>query len=126
MNDKKKVLVVEDEVDVRTYISTLFQDQGYGILTAENGKEGFELAKKEKPDLITLDIAMPSQSGMRTFRMFKDSEELKSIPVIIITGMGEDVSSFINRLKGFSSKPEGFMGKPIDEEKLIKMVSDLI
>jgi CheY-like chemotaxis protein len=126
MNDKKKVLVVEDEVDVRTYISTLFQDQGYGILTAENGKEGFELAIKEKPDLITLDIAMPSQSGMRTFRMFKDSEELKSIPVIIITGMGEDVSSFIKRLKGFSSQPEGFMGKPIDEEKLIKMVSDLI
>ena len=126
MNDKKRVLVVEDEVDVRTYISTLFQDQGYEILTAENGKEGFELALKEKPDLITLDIAMPSQSGMRTFRMFKDSEELKSIPVIIITGMGEDVSSFINRLKGFSSKPEGFMGKPIDEEKLIKMVSDLI
>ena len=126
MNDKKRVLVVEDEVDVRTYISTLFQDQGYEILTAENGKEGFELAKKEKPDLITLDIAMPSQSGMRTFRMFKDSEALKSIPVIIITGMGEDVESFIKRLKGFSSKPEGFMGKPIDEEKLIKMASDLI
>jgi len=126
MNDKKRVLVVDDEVDVRTYISTLFEDQGYEILTAENGKEGFELAKKEKPDLITLDIAMPSQSGMRTFRMFKDSEELKSIPVIIITGMGEDVSSFIKRLKGFSSQPEGFMGKPIDEEKLIKMASDLI
>ncbi len=126
MNDKKRVLVVEDEVDVRTYISTLFQDQGYEILTAENGKEGFELALKEKPDLITLDIAMPSQSGMRTFRMFKDSEELKSIPVIIITGMGENVESFIKRLKGFSSQPEGFMGKPIDEEKLIKMVSDLI
>ena len=126
MNDKKKVLVVDDEVDVRTYISTLFQDQGYEILTAENGKEGFELAKKDKPDLITLDIAMPSQSGMRTFRMFKDSEELKNIPVIIITGMGENVNSFIKRLKGFSSQPEGFMGKPIDEEKLIKMVSDLI
>ena len=126
MNDKKRVLVVDDEVDVRTYISTLFQDQGYEILTAENGKEGFELAKKEKPDLITLDIAMPSQSGMRTFRMFKDSEELKSIPVIIITGMRENVESFIKRLKGFSSQPEGFMGKPIDEEKLIKMVSDLI
>ncbi|MEN8212633.1 MAG: response regulator [Thermodesulfobacteriota bacterium] len=125
MNDKKKVLVVDDEEDVRTYISTLLQDSGYGIITAENGKEGFELAKKDKPDLITLDIAMPSQSGMRTFRMFKDSEELKSIPVIIITGMGENVNSFIKRLKGFS-QPEGFMGKPLDEEKLIKMVSDLI
>ena len=126
MNDKKRVLVVDDEVDVRTYISTLFEDQGYEILTAENGKEGFELAKKEKPDLITLDIAMPSQSGMRTFRMFKDSEELKSIPVIILTDMGEVVESFIKRLKGFSSQPDGFMGKPIDEEKLIKIVSDLI
>ncbi len=125
MNDKKTVLVVEDEEDVRTYISTLLQDNGYEIITAENGKEGFEMAKKNKPDLITLDIAMPSQSGMRTFRLFKDSEELKSIPVIIITGMGEDVNSFIKRLKGFS-QPEGFMGKPIDEPKLLKMVSDLI
>jgi len=125
MNDRKKVLVVEDELDVRTYISTLLLDQGYEIITAENGKEGFELAKSEKPDLITLDIAMPSQSGMRTFRMYKDSEELKDIPVIIITGMGEDVNSFIKRLKGFS-QPEGFMEKPIEEEKLIKMVSDLI
>ncbi len=126
MNEKKKILIVEDEEDVRDYITALFQDQGYEILTAENGKEGFELAKSDKPDLITLDIAMPSQSGMRTFRMFKDSEELKSIPVIIITGMGENVNSFINRLKGFSSKPEGFMGKPIDKSKLTKMVSDLI
>ena len=125
MNDRKKILVVEDEEDVRTYITALFQDQGYEIITAENGKEGFELAKSEKPDLITLDIAMPSQSGMRTFRLFKDSEELKNIPVIIITGMGEDVNSFIKRLKGFS-QPEGFMGKPIDKPKLIKMVSDLI
>ncbi len=126
MNERKKILIVEDEEDVRAYITALFQDQGYEILTAENGKEGFELAKSDKPDLITLDIAMPSQSGMRTFRLFKDSEELKSIPVIIITGMGENVNSFIKRLKGFSSPPEGFMGKPIEESKLIKMVSDLI
>ena len=87
MNDKKKVLVVDDEEDIRLYISALLQDNGYEIITAENGKEGFEMAKKDRPDLITLDIAMPSQSGMRTFRLFKDSDELKAIPVIIITGM---------------------------------------
>jgi CheY-like chemotaxis protein len=125
MNEKKTILVVEDEEDVRTYITALFQDHGYEILTAENGIDGFDLAKSKKPDLITLDIAMPDQSGMRTFRMFKDSDELKEIPVIIITGMGENVNSFIKRLKGFS-QPEGFMGKPVDPEKLIKMVSDLI
>ncbi len=125
MNEKKTILVVEDEKDVRIYITALFQDHGYEILTAENGIEGFDLAKSDKPDLITLDIAMPDQSGMRTFRMFKDSDELKEIPVIIITGMGENVNSFIKRLKGFS-QPEGFMGKPVDPEKLIKMVSDLI
>ncbi len=125
MNKKKTILVVEDEEDVRTYIAALFQDHGYEILTAENGKEGFEVAQSDKPDLITLDIAMPDQSGMRTFRMFKDSDELKEIPVIIITGMGENVNTFIKRLKGFS-QPEGFMGKPVDSEKLIKMVSDLI
>ncbi|MCP4673523.1 MAG: response regulator, partial [Desulfobacula sp.] len=58
MNERKKILVVEDEIDIQTYISTLFQDHGYEVLTAENGKDGFELAKTAKPDLITLDIAM--------------------------------------------------------------------
>jgi len=58
MTDKKKILIVDDEPDVLTYLTALFQDNGYDTLTAEDGVKGFDLAKSEMPDLITLDITM--------------------------------------------------------------------
>lgn len=125
MTSKKKILVVEDEPDVSTYLSTLFQDSGYDTLEATDGIRGFELAKSEKPDLITLDIAMPGQSGIRTYRYYKEDPELKSVPVVIITGMGDSMRSFLKKLSGFT-KPEGFMNKPIDKEALIEMVRNLL
>ncbi len=125
MNAKKKILVVEDEQDVSTYLTTLLQDNGYDTITAEDGIQGLDLAKSEKPDLITLDLAMPDKSGVRTFRQYKEDEVLKDIPVIIITAVGDSMRSFFKKLSGFP-EPEGFMSKPIDEDKLVKMVSDLL
>lgn len=125
MADKKKILVVEDEPDVQTYLTTLFQDNGYDTVTAEDGIKGLAMAKSEKPDLITLDIAMPEQSGVRTFRHYKNEAETKEIPVIIITGIGESMETYLKKLSGFAD-PEGFMSKPIDQNKLLKMISDLL
>ena len=85
----------------------------------------FILRKKEKPDLITLDITMPDQSGVRTYRYYKGNDALKDTPVIIVTALGDSMKSFLKKLAGFP-EPEGFMSKPIDEEKLLKMVSDLL
>ena len=125
MSEKKKILVVDDEQDVLTYLTALFQDNGYETITAKNGIEGFDLAKTLKPDLITLDITMPDQSGVRTYRYYKGNDNLKNIPVIIVTAIGDSMRSFLKKLAGFP-EPEGFMNKPIDEEKLLKMVSDLL
>ncbi len=125
MSDKKKILVVDDEQDVLIYLTALFQDNGYEVITAKDGIEGFDLAKTEKPDLITLDITMPDQSGVRTYRYYKGNDELKEIPVIIITAIGDSMRSFLKKLSGFP-EPEGFMNKPIDEKTLLKMVSDLL
>jgi CheY-like chemotaxis protein len=125
MSEKKKILVVDDEQDVLTYLTALFQDNGYETITAKNGIEGFDLAKTVKPDLITLDITMPDQSGVRTYRYYKGNDNLKNIPVIIVTAIGDSMRSFLKKLAGFP-EPEGFMNKPIDEEKLLKMVSDLL
>jgi len=125
MDKKKKILVVEDEQDVLTYLTTLFEDNGYDTVSAINGGEAFEKARTEKPDLISLDIAMPDQSGLRTYRNYKKDDKLKGIPVIIITALGDSVKSFIKRLGGFP-EPEGFMAKPIDKEKLLKIVADLL
>lgn len=125
MNKKKKILVVDDEKDVLTYLTTLLEDNGYETISAGDGLKGFDLAKSEKPDLITLDITMPDQSGVRTYRYYKEDEELKNIPVIIVTAIGDSMRSFLKKLAGFS-EPEGFMNKPIDEAELLKMVSDLL
>ena len=125
MSEKKKILIVDDEQDVLTYLTALFQDNGYETITAKDGIEGFDLAKTAKPDLITLDITMPDQSGVRTYRYYKGNGELKDIPVIIVTAIGDSMRSFLKKLAGFP-EPEGFMNKPIDEKKLLKMVADLL
>jgi len=125
MTDKKKILIVDDEPDVLTYLTALFQDNGYDTLTAEDGVKGFDLAKSELPDLITLDITMPDQSGVRTYRYYKGNDKLKNTPVIIITAIGDTMRSFLKKLAGFP-EPEGFMAKPIEEDALLNMVSDLI
>ncbi len=127
----KKILIVDDEDDILEYLSTLFQDNGYETITARDGEEGLELVKKEKPNLVTLDITMPEKSGVRFYREVKEDPELKKIPVIIVTGVtgwGNDPGGF---QKFISSRkqvppPEGFMSKPIDREKLLKMVEDQI
>lgn len=125
MSKKKKILVVEDEEDVLTYLTTLFQDNGYDTVSAVDGVEALDRAQTEKPDLISLDIAMPDQSGLRTYRQYKKDDELKDIPVIIVTALGDSIRSFLKRLGGFP-EPEGFMAKPIDKERLLKMVADLL
>ena len=106
-------------------MTTLFQDNGYDTVSAVDGVEGLERARKERPDLISLDIAMPDQSGLRTYRQYKEDDELKDIPVIIVTALGDSMRSFLKRLGGFP-EPEGFMAKPIDKERLLKMAADLL
>ncbi|MCK5783373.1 MAG: response regulator [Desulfobacterales bacterium] len=125
MGDQKKILIVEDEPDVMTYLSAIYEDNGYTTVQATDGIEGFNMAKSEKPDLISLDIAMPNQTGVRTYREYKQDPDLKDIPVIIITAVGDDFRRYLAKLKGFQ-KPEGFMNKPIDENRLLKMVADIL
>jgi CheY-like chemotaxis protein len=121
----KKILVVDDEADIVTYLKTLFEDNGYAVIAAVNGVEAMEKTKKEAPDLITLDMSMPEQSGVRTYRDLKDDATLKKIPVIMITGVTGGFKDFIHGRKQVPP-PEGFIQKPIDAVELIKMVKGLI
>ncbi len=125
MSKKKKILIVDDEQDVLAYFEAVFQDSGYDTVVARDGVEGFELAKSEKPDLITLDITMPEQSGIKTYYQFKKHPALKEIPVIIITATDESYKNFLNEPNGFSTQ-EVFLSKPIDPEELLKVVADIL
>ncbi len=124
MEKKKKALVVDDEADVRVYLGALLEDSGFEVSMAEDGLQGIEVARNEKPDIITLDISMPDQSGVRTYRQLKTDEALKHIPVIIITGFSDKMRIYLKKLAGFPF-PEGFMSKPVDPEELQKMIGDI-
>ena len=128
---KKKILVVDDEQHIVTYLETLLSDNGYATISAFDGEEAMETARSEKPDLVTLDITMPKASGVRFYREFKNDPDLASTPVVIVTavtGYGGDPGGF----KDFISTreqvppPEGFVAKPIDKEELLRAVADLL
>lgn len=125
MNDSKKILIIDDEEDVLTYLSVFFDDNGFYVLEARNGKEGVEKAFSEKPDIITLDISMPEESGVKALRELQENEITKNTPVIIVTGVASDFKRFIETRKQVHP-PEGYFEKPIDRNELLKKVKELL
>jgi CheY-like chemotaxis protein len=125
MNTQKTILVVEDEPDQIAYLDTLLKDQGFAVITAADGREGFEKAKANHPDLITLDISMPEESGVRMFRDLQEDPATANIPVIIITGVTHDFKRFIETRKQVRP-PQGYFDKPLDREKLLVKINELL
>ncbi len=126
MNDSvKKILVIDDEPDMLDFLGSVLKDNGFDVITAVNGREAFEKAKSETPDLITLDITMPEESGVKAFRNFQETEETKNIPVIIVTGISKDFKKFIHTRK-VVNPPHAYMEKPIDAAEFIDKVNEFI
>ena len=127
----KKILVVDDEQDVITYLETLLQDNGYATVSAKDGQIALEKLKSEKPDLITLDISMPEKSGVRFYRDMKEDPETAAIPVVIVTavtgfgGNPDDFKKFISTRKQVPP-PDGFVAKPIEPGELLAAVKTLL
>jgi DNA-binding response OmpR family regulator len=120
-----RILIVDDEPDVVAYLTTLFEDHGYNTLAAANGHEGMEKALAEKPDLITLDITMPDESGVRLYRDLQEAPATASIPVIIVTGVSPEFKRFIGTRKQVRP-PAAYFEKPVDPEELISKVKELL
>lgn len=124
----KKILIVDDEPDVVAYLCSFFEDNGFEVIPAYNGKEAFDKAVSEKPDLISLDITMPEESGLRTYRDLQETEATKDIPVVIVTGVSYGYKSFerfMQTRKQFKS-PAGFFEKPIDRDELLAKVKGIL
>jgi CheY-like chemotaxis protein len=131
-NEKgKKILVIDDEADTVIYMETLLQDNGYVTVSASNGQEGLEKAKVEHPDLVILDVSMPEKSGMRFFKEVKSDPNLKSIPVVFVTGVtgyARDKDALRKFIGSRSSipDPEGFFSKPIEREDFLKKLEEIL
>jgi CheY-like chemotaxis protein len=125
---EKTALIIDDEPDITTYHGTLLTDNGWQVQTANSGDEGLELAKQQKPDVVLLDVMMPERGGLSTLIGFRKDDNLKDVPVVLVTGIQEsltqDFEKFLDRFKNYN--PDGYVEKPIDPEKLLAMLDDLV
>ncbi len=121
--EKFKILVVDDEDDIRLYYSVLFEDNGATVIQASNGDEALKLAKSEKPDLITLDLNMPGKDGGEVFEQLRKDPEMAQMKVCIITGRPELRRLIYDRPV---PPPEGFLDKPVDDHTLLLNVRKIL
>lgn len=115
---KKKVLIIDDDPMVVSYLETLLDDNGYMTATANNGAEGEKIAKEFLPDLITLDLDMPNEWGPKFYRRLTKNKEFKNVPVIVISGLAGREHSI--------NKAVGFFDKPFNPEEVLKVVKKTI
>jgi CheY-like chemotaxis protein len=108
---KKRVLVVDDELDMRTFITTLLETNGFSPLQAEDGVQGLQIARRDKPSLIILDIMMPRESGITMYRELKNDPALKDIPVIMLSALAR--KTFLHSQKVL----DAYKGEKIPELK---------
>ncbi|MBW2138347.1 MAG: response regulator [Deltaproteobacteria bacterium] len=114
----KKILVMDDEPVVVEYLVDLFKDNGYETCCAYNAEQGFEVLRREKPDLITLDLDMPGVKGPLFYRRYSQMEEFKDIPVIVISGLHAPHRSI--------KKAVAALEKPVDRDELLRTVKETI
>jgi len=128
---KKKVLAVDDELDMRIYLSTLLENNGYESIVAREGKEGIQMVREKKPHLVILDILMPEESGVKMYRELKTDHNLKDIPVLILSAISKKTfthsQKVLDEFKGKSvPEPEAYIEKPPDSDELLETIGKLL
>jgi two-component system phosphate regulon response regulator PhoB len=128
---KKKILVVDDEMDIRIFISTLLETNGYKPLVAKDGEEGLKMIKESKPDGIILDVMMPKESGLKLYREIKSNENTSQIPVIMCSAVSKKTffhsHKELDRYHGSSiPEPDAYIEKPPEAEELLSNLQRLV
>lgn len=117
-----KILLVDDEPDILEIVGYNLKNEGYQIFEAKNGVEGLEMAKKEKPHLIVLDIMMPEMDGIEVCEKIRNNEDIKHTLITFFTARGEDYS----QLAGFDVGADDYITKPIKPKVLVSKVKALL
>jgi len=119
---KQKILVADDEEDFLKMMSIRLKSRGYEYDLARNGVEVLEYCKKEKPDLIVLDVMMPKMDGLKALRKLKEDDNLKDIPVIILTAGAFDISSELDDL----ASANDFLLKTVDVKLVLEKIENIL
>lgn len=122
MYENKKILVIEDEVNIRNVISMYLKKEGFKVLETGNGFEAITFIEKEKPDLIILDIMLPGLSGYEIYKRIKSSEDTKNIIIVILSANGQEWQKF----EGYQPEADLYETKPFSPKQLVKNVKAII
>ena len=145
----KQVLVIDDDQNIVKYLSVALDENGYDPVSASNGNDGLRKIRQSKPDLVVLDVMMPGRTGFVLIKQLKKDEELKDIPVLMLSGVGgvldeweshkdetfespydnvrESLKKKIQEMREDGSlSPEMFMDKPASPDSFIEKVQELI
>ena len=117
-----KILIVDDEKDILEFLSYNLRKEGFEILTANNGLEGLEMATKEVPDLIILDVMMPEMDGIEACEKIRETPSLEDTLVLFLTARAEEYSE----LAGFTAGADDYITKPIKPKLLISRVKAIL
>ncbi len=128
---KRKILVIDDELDMRTFLSTLFETRGFKPLVASDGVEGLKKAKEGRPELIILDVMMPKEGGIQLYRDLKGDPNTKDIPVIMLSGIARKTffhsQNVLDQYTGQSlPEPEAYIEKPPEPEELLQLTEKIL
>ncbi len=127
---EKRILVVDDEPDVRNFLAAFLEDAGFNVDTAVDGVDALEKLEQNPPDLMTLDMVMPRLSGVKVIRKMRQNERWADLPIIVITAHAhdelgsEDIKGFYTMTSGL--RPRITLDKPVSPEKLVKAISEIL
>ena len=117
----EKILVVDDSRDTREMMTKLLELESFNVITAEDGRIGFDTAKAERPDIIITDINMPNLNGIEMIRLLRDEVDFSSVPIMAITAYGQNVAQ-----EAVEAGANQATTKPIDFDKLIRGIRYLL
>ena len=118
----KTILIIDDEDDLIKALTVRLNDAGYSVLSARDGFEGLNFARKEEPDLILLDLMLPKIDGFKVARFLKFDESYKNIPIIMLTARAEEE----DKVLGMQTGADLYVTKPFDDEMLLVAIDKLI
>ncbi|MEH2218700.1 MAG: response regulator [Nostoc sp.] len=122
LKTQHSILVVDDNPDLRTYVSEIFRRNGYRVQTARNGYEGHNTAKEIMPSLIVTDLMMPLVSGLEMIQLIRKEEKLKGTPIILLTAKVDEET----RIEGTEHGADAYLAKPFNDRELLAEVRNLL
>src|SRR6188768_3181415 len=122
MTKSASILVVDDDPEIVTMLSTRLSKRGYKVSTASDGHKAIETAKRERPDVVLLDVMMPGKSGWEVARALKQDPVTQAIKIVMVTAIGEHVNEMTSPLYG----ADAHIDKPFEFESLERVIAGLI